>query len=162
MTNWILNSPARFRLVAALSVIAMGVLMIALLAVRVSRWEPATTPSAAPTVVSTALTPPTPTDLPPTAATQIADSGPVAAEAVRSYLLNDVVGFSTVALPEVAEEVASAPAPKSGGEITGVPVLVHGGPTQQDVQVPTTWGDLNLTMVREDDRWLVESMEYNR
>src|SRR4051812_4403007 len=116
MTNWILKSPARVRLIATLAVITAVVLMGVLLAGRGSRWEPATAPDAAPTVVSTALTPPTPTTLPPTAATQIADSGPVAAEAVRSYLLNDVVGFSTVALPEVAEEVASAPAPEPGGK----------------------------------------------
>lgn len=160
--NWIFDNPKRLALVAAASLVAGLVLFVLLLGIRVARLVPPADPTIAAEPVSTALTPPTPTVLPVPASETAPGSDPVALEAVSAFLLHDLVHFSRLASPEVAEQVIEAPPAQDGATVTGPALIVHGGPTEQDVRVPTSLGDLDLTLAWTDDAWIVTSMEYHR
>jgi hypothetical protein len=159
--NWTFDNPRRLALVAAGAVVAGLVLFVVLLGLRVHRMADALA-QPEPEVVPTALVPPTPTVLPAPASPTAPGSDPVALEAVNAFLLHDLTHFSTLASPEVAEQVIEAPPAQAGAVVTGPAVVVHGGPTEQIVQVPTSLGDLDLTLAWTDGAWIVTSMEYHR
>lgn len=159
--NWIFDNPRRLLLsVVALTATAL-VLFVGLLGIRIARLVPAEAVGV-PTPASTGLVPPTPTVLPTPESPTAPGSDPVALEAVSAFLLHDLGRFAALASPEVAEQVNEAPPAQDGAEVTGPAVIVHGGPTEQAVQVPTSLGDLDLTMTLTDGAWIVTSMEYHR
>lgn len=156
MTRWMFASPARWmqvRLGVVTLVLAAGILLST---ARCGGSPPVVVPPV-PTTTSTALEPAWSPSAVPTVS-EVGPPDPIALEAVGAFLKHDVGAFGRVATPEVTELMAGSPA--VDGVLTGDLVVVHGGPTQQDLDVPTSLGVLRLTMAVRDERWLVTDMAF--
>jgi hypothetical protein len=157
--NWMFASPARWFRVRLWSGVSLLVLVILFGSARCSGPGHSAPAAATPvtTVTSTALTPawsPSPTE----GVSTPAPADPIALEAVSAFLAHDVDRFADLALPGAAELMAGSP--PASGVLTGPVRTVHGGPTQQDLDVPTSLGTLRLQMVWRTDRWLVADMAF--
>jgi hypothetical protein len=87
-------------------------------------------------------------------------AAPIALEAVQAFLSGDRAGFARLAQPEAVEGVNDAPVPK--GSISGEAETVLGGPTRQQIKVPTTDGSILLDMVVVNGAWKVMDLRYQR
>lgn len=168
MMTWILDNPRRLRKVVTSTVLAAMLLFFGFTISRVHGIPqvPAETTSAAaagtPESTATVLLPPSPATEQSPAPQTYGPSAPIALEAVQAFLSGDHAGFALLGQQEAVEAVNEAPKPPPGQEITGPVKVIHGGPTRQQVQVPTTDGPLLLDMIVVDEAWKVQSMEYQR
>lgn len=158
VSRWMFDSPGRWLRVRLWTSLAMLTVAILLTASRCGggRSAPAAVP-AAPTTTSTALVPAGSPSAAPTES-QVGPPDPIALEAVDAFLRHDVDAFARLATPQAADLMAESPG--ATGLVTGDVTLVHGGPTQQDLDVPTSLGVLRLQMVVRGDRWLVADMAF--
>jgi hypothetical protein len=156
--EWLFDSPRRFYSVSGW-LVAVIVIMVtaALVATAADDAAPAVQPSV--TASHPELVPPTsptPTQS-PTPYQQ--PSQPVALEAVSAWLRYDLDDFGAVASPAALEAVSEAHRPAGGQEIEGSRVEL-GGPGRQTVLVDISTGRLELVMVLDGERWIVQSMRY--
>lgn len=159
MIAWLFDSPRRLQIVAAGLVMIVIAFAIGLLGAAESRKAaPASTPGPS-AVQHTELIPPTSPEptVSPTPYRQ--PSQPVALEAVSAWLRYDLDAFGAVASPAALEAVSEAPRPVPSQKILGSRVEL-GGPNRQTVQVDVTGGTLELVMVIDDERWIVDTMRY--
>lgn len=159
MIAWLFDNPKRLQTVAAgliVSIIIMTIFLLLLGTGGGEKMAPGPTPS---TVRHTELIPPTsPTPtVEPTPYVQ--PSQPIALEAVSAWLRYDLEDFGVVASPAALDAVSEAPRPVPGQKILGSSVEL-GGPDRQTVQVVITGGTLELIMVKDGERWVVQSMRY--
>jgi len=160
MIAWLFDSPRRLQSVAAGLAVTAVVLTIVLLAASASTRTaaPASTPGPS-AVQHTELIPPTSPEPTASPTRYVPPSQPVALEAVSAWLRYDLDDFGVVASPAALEAVSDSPRPVPGQEILDSRVEL-GGPNRQTVQVDVTGGTLELVMVTDDDRWLVDTMRY--
>jgi hypothetical protein len=163
--NWMFQNPARLKRVGLAFTLTCLVLTVLLTIARIngiSQHRPPTTnntwTTAEPT--STGLLPPSPAVEPAPATPSYGPSTPIALEAVQAFLQGDHARFAELGQQNVVEAVNDSPTP--GGEITGPGKIHLGGPTQQVVLVPTTDGELTLTMIVVDGAWKVAGLEYSK
>lgn len=160
MINWLFDSPRRLQIVAAGVATLIVVMAISLLIIGIGINSSAPAPKPEPSgVVHTELIPPTAPEetVSPTPYEQ--PSQPVALEAVSAWLRYDLDAFGAVASPAALDAVSEAPRPVPSQEIENSRVVL-GGPGRQTVQVDVTGGTLELVMVLDGERWIVQSMRY--
>lgn len=161
MITWMFQSPQRLKRVMLLTLLAIPTLLVLLTITRLQGLpDPAAQPSIDATTESTAtgLLPPSPAPLDGPTTPEYGPSTPIALEAAQAFLQGDRARFAELAQPDAVESVNEAPTP--GGRITGQARISLGGPTQQEVKVPTSEGELTLTMIVVDGAWKVAGMEY--
>lgn len=162
IVRWVLDSPSRLKQSAAALAVVVVVLFVGLTIGRLPERSagPLPAPTAEPAPTGTRLLPDTPA---PDSASPLPDYGPsdqAALAAVEAFLRNDSAGFARLAQQEATETVNEAPARPAGARITGEVTTVHGGPTRQTVDVPTSDGVLRLDMVVVDGDWKVLDLAY--
>jgi hypothetical protein len=161
--EWLLDSPERLKLVAVGLAVASVVLLVTMALSRSGGVpQPQPLPSETPETVSTALLPPSPAVEEASPTPEYGSSAPIALEAVQAFLTGDRPKFARLGQQEAVETVNEAAVPPPGQRITGNPKTLLGGPTRQQISVPTTDGDLVLDMVIVDGAWKVMSIEYAR
>lgn len=160
MIAWLFDSTRRLQIVAAGGAVAILILAITLIAISTPTRTaaPASTPGPS-AVQRTELIPPTSPEPTASPTAYVQPSQPVALEAVSAWLRYDLDDFGVVASPAALEAVSDSPRPVPGQEILDSRVEL-GGPGRQTVQVDVTSGTLELIMVIDDERWLVETMRY--
>lgn len=161
MTAWLFASRERWFRVKLWSVVGAMALVLLLSVVRCGGNASVAVPPE-PTGTSTALHAPTTAPVTVAAVETFGPPDPIALEAVRAFLAHDIPAFTRVATPEAAQLAAEAPRPAPNGVITGEVTVVHGGPTQQDLAIPTSFGVLLITMAVHGDAWLVDDMAYQK
>ena len=165
MITWMFQSPERLKRVAvtfALTCVALTILLTIVRVHDLASHRPPAEPTYGTTTesnaVATGLLPPSPSPEPAPATTEYGPATPIALEAAQAFLQGDRSRFAELAQPDVVESANEAPTP--GGQITAPGRVLLGGPTQQKILVPTSEGDLTLTMIVIDGAWKVAGMEY--
>lgn len=162
MITWMFQSMTRLKRVSLGFVLIVLTLMSLLTIARINgiktHQPPTNNTWTTAEPVATGLLPPSPATEPAPATAEYGPSTPIALEAVQAFLQGDHARFAELAQAEAVESVNEAPTP--GGQISAPGRIVLGGPTQQQVLVPTTDGDLTLTMIVVDGAWKVAGMEY--
>jgi hypothetical protein len=158
--TWLFDSTQRLKAVAAGIGVLIVTLMVSLLVIAAQGGSAA--PAALPTpsgVEHTELVPPTEQEPTESPTPYVQPSQPIALEAVSAWLRYDLDDFGAVASPAALEAVSEAPRPAGGQEIEDSRVEL-GGPTRQTVQVDVTSGTIELVMVIDGERWVVQSLRY--
>lgn len=156
-TRWMFDSPGRWLRVRLGACVALLAVTVALGTARCGGSPPAAAPGPAPTATSTSLEPAWSLSVEPVEPA-VGPPDPIALEAVDAFLRHDVAAFGRVATPDATELMAASPTATC--VLTGDLKVVHGGPTQQDLDVPTSLGTLRLQMVVRDGRWLVADLAF--
>lgn len=162
IVHWVLDSPERLKQSAVALMVVVVVLFVGLTVSRIPERSsaPLPAPTAEPAPTDTRLLPERAT---PYSASPLPSYGPsdqVALAAVEAFLRNDAPEFARLAQQDATEIANDAPARPAGARITGEVRTLLGGPTRQQVEVPTSEGALRLDMVVVDGRWKVLDLAY--
>lgn len=100
---------------------------------------------------------PAPVETIPQAFTDLGDPRPVALRSVRAWLAGRNSDLEGDLLPGVLDEALANP-PRRGARINGTARVTEPGPTASVVVVPTSRGDLSVSLVVVNrERWMVEA-----
>jgi hypothetical protein len=157
MTRWLLESPRRFTTAAVIG----GALILLMIVFTTSRTI-SHLPHARPTAVASGA-PGAPAYVPQAGGSDPTFTFVQAGSAVPSALKVAsawIAGRPSVALMDPGAYEAAIASPADNVAIDGTATTSEGGPTEQDVVVPTNSGNLLVVMSLEDGHWTCSAFSW--